>query len=275
MKRVNSSSQRKAFTLVELLVVIAIIGILVSLLLPAVQVVRENARAKKCMSNLRQVGMALHTYHDTYQSQFPIGIQSANNYSGISALLPFMEAGVLVAPDGTVAAGTTVPVLLCPSDSPGPAHANGARANFALNFGTTTVAGTDGAFGVDIITSLATMADGTSNTAMVAEILAGKAATDVRGVWAYGHAGSMSYTAQYQPNSETGDKVETCTDFNKMPCDSGGDLTNGFASARSNHPAGVHVCYGDVHTVLVPDNVNPTIWLATHTAAGDEPILAQ
>ena len=69
---VVSKRKRGAFTLVELLVVIAIIGILVALLLPAIQAAREAARRTQCRNNLKNIGLAIHNFHDTYK-MFPTG----------------------------------------------------------------------------------------------------------------------------------------------------------------------------------------------------------
>ena len=71
-----ASKMRRAFTLVELLVVIAIIGVLVGLLLPAVQAARESARRSSCQNNLKQIGLGLHNYHDSFDA-FPIGAATA------------------------------------------------------------------------------------------------------------------------------------------------------------------------------------------------------
>jgi prepilin-type N-terminal cleavage/methylation domain-containing protein len=83
---------RRAFTLVELLVVIAIIGILVALLLPAIQAARESARRSHCMNNLKQIGVAIQTYHDV-EKQFPMGRNGRNQFSVSWAyfLLPQLE----------------------------------------------------------------------------------------------------------------------------------------------------------------------------------------
>src|SRR5262245_34603533 len=94
-------SQKRGFTLVELLVVIAIIGVLVALLLPAVQSAREAARRMSCSSNLRQLGIAMHSYHDTHKTLpystsawGPDGrVNSPGNrgWSWSSFILPYIE----------------------------------------------------------------------------------------------------------------------------------------------------------------------------------------
>jgi prepilin-type N-terminal cleavage/methylation domain-containing protein len=88
--RVSQSSNRHAFTLIELLVVIAIIGVLVALLLPAVQAAREAARRAQCSSNIKQVMLGLHGYHETHE-QLPPGGSTITGLSWRVAILPYIE----------------------------------------------------------------------------------------------------------------------------------------------------------------------------------------
>ena len=81
---------RRAFTLVELLVVIAIIGILIAMLLPAVQMVRESARRVSCANNMRQLGLAIHNYEGAHQ-KLPYGVRAGWGHSWSAEILPFLE----------------------------------------------------------------------------------------------------------------------------------------------------------------------------------------
>ena len=107
---------RQGFTLIELLVVIAIIAVLIALLLPAVQQAREAARRTQCKNNLKQIGLALHNFHDTYGT-FPLGQidDDNNNYAWGFYILPYMEQGNIyeaIKEDGVPGANPPVPSAL-------------------------------------------------------------------------------------------------------------------------------------------------------------------
>src|SRR3954470_3102821 len=88
--------RRRAFTLIELLVVIAIIGVLIALLLPAVQAAREAARRAQCPTNLKQLALAVQTYMDANGSNPPSGASTGNQtLSFKTRILPFLEQGAL------------------------------------------------------------------------------------------------------------------------------------------------------------------------------------
>lgn len=191
------------FTLVELLVVIAIIGILVSLLLPAVQAARGAARRMQCGNNLKQWGLASHNYHDTFRA-FPMTnaqnyLPNVQGFSPQARLLPFVEQVSLqdqldfaqpafsgpwnaLVPNPRFAAtfAAQLPVALCPSD-PAPALNAGAGGavysgiNYMVSYGSGTGANydlrwrTDGVVFENSGTRFSDITDGTSNTVLLSE----------------------------------------------------------------------------------------------------------
>jgi prepilin-type N-terminal cleavage/methylation domain-containing protein/prepilin-type processing-associated H-X9-DG protein len=178
--------REKGFTLVELLVVIAIIGVLVALLLPAVQAAREAARRAQCSNNLKQLGLAIHNYHSTYNAivrgagarwsgqnpPFPgAPVNRSGEISGLVSLLPYIEQQALydlwVAEWGVAWREhrrnmTQVPTIVCPSDTPIPWTSDSwqgydkiGQKSYYFSYGTTIVNNhdnyTDGMFQIEEI----------------------------------------------------------------------------------------------------------------------------
>jgi prepilin-type N-terminal cleavage/methylation domain-containing protein/prepilin-type processing-associated H-X9-DG protein len=189
------SSRQSGFTLIELLVVIAIIAILMGLLLPAVQKVREAAARMKCSNNLKQFALALHNHHDSKGTLPPA--RDDMNFSAHVYILPFVEqANVCNAMNmmmpyddmsNAMVAATRIKIFECPSDpNTGNVPAGWGPTNYRVNQGsailwglpTTTGVnagqpGPNGPFFLNSATKITSITDGTSNTAMVSEALVG------------------------------------------------------------------------------------------------------
>jgi len=281
--------QKKGFTLVELLVVIAIIGVLVALLLPAVQAAREAARRTQCGNQLRQHAIATHNYHDTHGT-FPMGagVNATSGLVWLRATLPFIEQNNLYdrwdyTKDYYSGTGntnldiirTTIKSHICPSDTPAKTWNSTPNYNYAVNLGatdrnrtaTSTLDANAKFQGAPFETftgkaySMAAFTDGTSNTLMLSEVRQGQVGSDLRGLTWYGN--HVGFNAVYGPNSKNADVLASgfCNDPGNrplgLPCSGGSPEV--FAS-RSRHPAGVQSALCDASVRFVPDSVDITTW---------------
>jgi prepilin-type N-terminal cleavage/methylation domain-containing protein/prepilin-type processing-associated H-X9-DG protein len=193
---------RRAFTLVELLVVIAIIGVLVVLLLPAVQMAREAARRAQCSNNLRQIGIALQNYHDVLRVLPPGRLRMLEDgrgrcFSAYAHLLPFLEASTLYHqidfnhspedPANAAALNQTIPYFLCPSDGKKKLQGESAVHNDPLNTGTTYPVSprnpgqvrVTGVFYENSATRFAEITDGLSRTVCIGETIKSEGGPDI------------------------------------------------------------------------------------------------
>lgn len=188
----SKSHGRMGFTLVELLVVIAIIGILVALLLPAVQAAREAARRMQCSNSLKQIGLAMHNYHDASET-FPQGHAGQRYWTFRAALLPYLEQYAMYelidysgpncyaaydgVPDAEDLDAQVVKAFLCPTD---PFAGQAYRLPFLgfdglhvctpyMGISGSTTSAADGVLFNDSSVRISDIADGASNTIVVGE----------------------------------------------------------------------------------------------------------
>jgi prepilin-type N-terminal cleavage/methylation domain-containing protein/prepilin-type processing-associated H-X9-DG protein len=277
-------SIRRGFTLIELLVVIAIIAVLVSILLPAVQQAREAARRSQCKNNLKQIGLALHNYHESF-NVFPPGYiagspfidgetDTSPGWSWVSMILPHFDQGPLYssinfslpvqAPSNANAIRTSLTVVLCPSDqfqgttfsvddglggtvatvSPTSYAASVGSDAADVAFGLNNNGLGDGVFFRNSSIRMAGIIDGTSQTILVLERAWGNA----EGTWAGAIARGMIQRGHFNPCPGSGRAT------NLAPClalahghllNTTTDTDGGLDDPSSFHTGGAHALFSD------------------------------
>jgi prepilin-type N-terminal cleavage/methylation domain-containing protein len=286
--------KKRGYTLVETLVAIAIVGLLVALLLPAVQSARESARRAQCKSQLQQLGMGLHHYHDALRS-FPPGLCSTNQVFWSGFLLPYVEQQSLMdsldfsqpwdAGPNAEACATYLSVYRCPS-STAPRHltAQGISDRVPCDYvactsGTATresgppplagTAGSDGLFYVDSGIRMADIVDGASTTVALGETMF------IYRAFGPDHTGYQQFLDHWYIGTLEGVNNEISEGMGSTGVAINSHKLNVFVDEQelafgSHHPGGALVVFADGAVRFVAESIDRTTWSALGTRRGRE-----
>ena len=289
---------RHAFTLIELLVVVAIIAVLIGLLLPAVQKVREAAARNQCQNNLKQIGLACHAYHDVNQA-LPPGYTATAPYPSTSPgwgwaayVLPYIEQNNLYRQinlhsplEGQPVIGNIIKVYLCPSDNP-PASpfavtnaifepvCNAAPCSYAATVGDDSVEVDDpagnGIFYRNSKVRLTDITDGTSNTTMIGD----RAWADTEGIWAGAPNGAVTRPGPTNPWTRATGSAQAFILVHNNWINITTDADGGLDDFSSKHPGGANLLFADssvrfIGSITADGPVRRAFW-AMGTRAGGE-----
>ena len=291
MSSTKKPGPQAAFTLIELLVVIAIIAVLIALLLPAVQSAREAARRAGCLNNLKQIGLAMHNYHSTYDV-FPIGYVAQPNtnlnvttpgWGWASAILPQIEQGPLYSaanlnlpiedPTNLTVRTTALGVYTCPSDrSAGQFTVTDSNANpiadawsnsYAGNFGrdvniAKNPTGGNGLFMCNLAFGIKDITDGSSQTILVGE----RAAINTRTPWAGAINNGTCRITPGSPSRSTAVKTAPIEPLARADT-AGGTSDNLFYDPDDfypAHPAGLYFLMADGSGLFIKASIGPSVY---------------